>query len=98
LYGCGDTVNDYEGIKGFEAYRNELRLLYFASIKPDSGKLTALRMTPLRARRMRLDHASHQDAEWLRSTLEYISRRFGTRVDLDIDANLTVRPSRPDAR
>jgi len=93
LYGCGGTVDDYEGIKGFEAYRNELRLFYFASIEPDSGKLITLHMTPLRARRMRLDRASHQDAEWLRSTLERISRRFETRVDLDIDANLTVRAS-----
>ena len=93
LYGCGDAVDDREGIKGLEAYRNELRLLYFASIEPDSGKLTTLDMTPLRAQRMRLDHASHQDAEWLRSTLQHISRRFETRVDLDIDANLTVRAS-----
>jgi len=93
LYGCGDAVNDYEGIKGFEAYRNDLRLLYFASIEPDSGKLATLHMTPLRARRMRLEHASHQDAEWLRSTLQHISRRFETRVDLGIDAHLTVRAS-----
>jgi poly-gamma-glutamate synthesis protein (capsule biosynthesis protein) len=93
LYGCGDAVDDYEGIKGFEAYRNELRLLYFASIDPDSGNLTTLHMTPLRAQRMRLHHASHQDAEWLASTLQHISRRFETRVDLDIDANLTVRAS-----
>ena len=50
-------------------------------------------MTPLRACRMRLEHASHQDAEWLRSTLHYISRRFETRVELDIEANLTVRAS-----
>jgi poly-gamma-glutamate capsule biosynthesis protein CapA/YwtB (metallophosphatase superfamily) len=93
LYGCGDTVNDYEGIKGFEAYRNELRLLYFASIEPDSGNLTTLHMTPLRAHRMRLDHASYPDAEWLRSTLQHISRRFGTCVELDIDADLTVHGS-----
>jgi len=47
----------------------------------------------MRARRMRLDHASHQDAEWLRSTLEHISRRFETHVTLDIDANPTVHAS-----
>ena len=93
LYGCGDAIDDYEGIKGFEAYRNELRLLYFASIEPDSGKLTTLHMTPMRARRMRLDHASYQDSEWLRSTLEHISRRFETPVNLDTDANLTVHAS-----
>ena len=93
LYSCGDAVNDCKGIKGFEAYRNDLRLPYFASIEPDTGKLTTLHMTPLRACRMRLEHASHQDAEWLRSTLQHISRRFETRVELDIEANLTVRAS-----
>lgn len=91
LYGCGDAVNDYEGIKGFEAYRNDLRLLYFASIEPDTGMLATLHMTPLQARRMRLERASHQDAEGLRWTLQHISRRFETRVELDIDSNLTVR-------
>ena len=57
------------------------------------GKLTTLHMTPLRARIMRLHHASHQEAEWLRSTLRHISRHFETRVDLDIDTNLAVRAS-----
>src|SRR6187399_3323061 len=31
LYGCGDFINDYEGIRGYEAYRDELRLLYLAT-------------------------------------------------------------------
>ena len=30
LYGCGDLVNDYEGIDGFEEYRGELRLVYLS--------------------------------------------------------------------
>jgi len=93
LYGCGDLVNDYEGIRGYEAYRKDLRLTYFAAIEPGSGKLTALRMTPLRARRMRLDRASRRDAEWLCSTLLHISARFETPIGLDVDANLTVQLS-----
>ena len=91
LYGCGDAVNDYEGIKGFEAYRNDLRLLYFASIEPGSGQLTTLHMTP-RSDRMRLEHASHQDAEWLRSTLQHISRRFQRA------SSSTATPTSPCAR
>jgi poly-gamma-glutamate capsule biosynthesis protein CapA/YwtB (metallophosphatase superfamily) len=91
LYGCGDTVDDYEGIRTYEAYRHELRLLYFASIGRDSGNLTILRMMPVRMRRMRLEHVSRDDAEWLRSTLEHISRRYGTRVHGTADGVLTVR-------
>ena len=90
LYGCGDTIDDYEGIEVFDAFRHELRLLYFVSIDRNSGNLAALCMTPMRMRRMRLERASSDDAEWLRSTLEHISRPFGTRVET-IDGVLTVR-------
>ncbi len=81
LYGCGDTIDDYEGIGTFEAFRHGLRLLYFASVDRTNGHLAALRMAPMQMRRMRLEHASSDDAEWLRSTLERISGRFGTRVE-----------------
>jgi hypothetical protein len=39
---------------------------------------------------MRLEQVSSDDAEWLRSKLEHISGRFGTRVET-IDRVLTVR-------
>ena len=29
LYGCGDFLNDYEGIGGNEGFRGELGLMYF---------------------------------------------------------------------
>jgi poly-gamma-glutamate synthesis protein (capsule biosynthesis protein) len=29
LYGCGDFINDYEGITGYEAFRGDLGLMYF---------------------------------------------------------------------
>ncbi|MDR8394405.1 CapA family protein [Aliifodinibius sp. S!AR15-10] len=32
LYGCGDLINDYEGIAGHEEYRGELSLLYFPTL------------------------------------------------------------------
>jgi poly-gamma-glutamate capsule biosynthesis protein CapA/YwtB (metallophosphatase superfamily) len=89
MYGCGDTIDDYEGISGFEAFRHELRLLYFASVDSESG--TVLRMVPMRMRRMRLERAPDEDAEWLRATLAEMSTRFGTRVDNAADGVLTVR-------
>jgi poly-gamma-glutamate capsule biosynthesis protein CapA/YwtB (metallophosphatase superfamily) len=88
LYGCGDTIDDYEGISTFEAFRHELRLLYFASIDSQSGSV--LRMVPMRMRRMRLERAPDRDAEWLRATMAEMSRRFGTRVESAPDGVLTV--------
>lgn len=80
LYGCGDLVDDYEGIGGYRRYRDDLRLMFLVTAEPDTGRLDNLRLVPLRARRMRLWRAPHEDAEWLRSVLDRISRDFGTRV------------------
>jgi poly-gamma-glutamate capsule biosynthesis protein CapA/YwtB (metallophosphatase superfamily) len=90
LYGCGDTVDDYEGIGSYESFRHELRLLYFASIDRQTGSLSALRMVPMRMRRMRLEGAPDDDAEWLRVTVEQMSGRFGTRINSSGDGVLTV--------
>jgi poly-gamma-glutamate capsule biosynthesis protein CapA/YwtB (metallophosphatase superfamily) len=87
MYGCGDTIDDYEGIRTYEAFRHELRLLYFASVETTG---TSLRMVPMRMRRMRLERAPDQDAEWLRTTVDEMSKRFGTRVDNAGDGLLTV--------
>ncbi|GGQ07667.1 CapA family protein [Streptomyces roseolilacinus] len=80
LYGCGDLVDDYEGITGYEEYRDDLRLLYLAALEPDTGRLAALRMAPVRARRLRLEQASDAERDWLRATLDRVSRGFGVRV------------------
>ncbi|PQM46236.1 putative polyglutamine synthesis accessory protein [Mycobacterium talmoniae] len=90
LYGCGDTVDDYEGIEGFDTFRPALRLLYFATVDRDSGNLITLRMTPMRARRMRLERVGGDDVAWLRSTLDHVSQPFGTRIQDTSDGNLTV--------
>ena len=91
LYGCGDFIDDYEGIAGFEEYRDDLRLLFLVSLDPRTGKLTDLRMAPLHARQMRLQHASGADAQWLHATLDRVSRRFGSRIDLKPDRMLVLR-------
>lgn len=82
LYGCGDLVDDYEGIRGYERYRDDLRLLYLVALD-DTGRLRRLRMVPLQARRLRLEHAADLDTRWLREVLDGISRPFDVAVDLD---------------
>ncbi|MEU0192152.1 CapA family protein [Streptomyces afghaniensis] len=89
LYGCGDFIDDYEGITGYEEYRDDLRLAFLASAEADSGRLAALRMVPLRARRMRLEPASRADRTWLRTTLDRISRGVGVTPTPDGSLALT---------
>jgi poly-gamma-glutamate capsule biosynthesis protein CapA/YwtB (metallophosphatase superfamily) len=91
LYGCGDLVDDYEGIRGHDQYRHDLRLLYLPRLNPTSGELVELRMAPLQARQMRLHRASRRDAVWLRAVLDKASRRFGSRIDLGSDGTLSLR-------
>ncbi|MFF5537643.1 CapA family protein [Streptomyces cinerochromogenes] len=93
LYGCGDLVDDYEGIAGYERYRDDLRLLYLVSVEPGTGRLTGLRMVPLRARRLRLEHAPAEDTAWLGAVLDEHARPLGTRVVPADDGTLTVRPA-----
>lgn len=98
LYGCGDLVDDYEGIHGYERYRDDLRLLYLAELEPASGRLVELRMVPLQARRMRLQHAAEADAEWLRAVLEKVSNGFGSRIDRGPGDMLRLRIPAPSKR
>lgn len=93
LYGCGDIVDDYEGIGAHRAFRPELRLLYFASMERNDDTATTLALMPVRIKRMRLERASHDAIDWLRSTLERISEPFGTLVNVNADGSLGVYPS-----
>jgi poly-gamma-glutamate synthesis protein (capsule biosynthesis protein) len=91
LYGCGDMVDDYEGISGHERYRDDLRLLYLPRLDPASGQLRELRLAPFQARQFRLHRASEPDTEWLQAMLDDVSRGFGSRIDRDVEGFLTVR-------
>jgi poly-gamma-glutamate capsule biosynthesis protein CapA/YwtB (metallophosphatase superfamily) len=93
LYGCGDFIDDYEGITGYEEYRDDLRLLYLATIDAESGNLSALRMFPFQARQMRLHRASVRDTDWLAGNLGRVNRRFGSQVRLDPDGSLVLGPA-----
>ncbi|MFE5581716.1 CapA family protein [Kitasatospora sp. NPDC056531] len=94
LYGCGDFIDDYEGISGYEEYRDDLRLLYFVSVEPDTGELVGACMAPVQARQMRLTLASHEDSQWVREILDRTSRVFGSRIDLGPDGMLGLRRTR----
>jgi poly-gamma-glutamate capsule biosynthesis protein CapA/YwtB (metallophosphatase superfamily) len=45
---------------------------------------------PMRMRRMRLERAPIEDAEWLRASVMEMSRRFATRIDISTDGVMRV--------
>ena len=91
LYGCGDFLNDYEGIGGYEEYRGDLSLMYFAKIDPACGKLSQLQMIPTQIKRFRVIRASMDDTLWLKNILNREGNRLDTRVILDKDHIFSLR-------
>ncbi len=91
VYGCGDFLNDYEGIGEYEEFRGDLSLMYFVSLDPATGNLARMVITPLQIRRFRLNRASDPDAEWLRDVLSREGRALGTTVELTEDNTLILR-------
>ena len=90
LHGCGDFLNDYEGIAGYEEYRGDLSLMYFVDIDAASGDLAALELSPLQIRRFRLEPASPTDAAWLARRLARESAPFGVAVSEASPESLTL--------
>jgi poly-gamma-glutamate synthesis protein (capsule biosynthesis protein) len=82
LYGCGDFLNDYEGIRGYEEYRDDLALMYFVDINLNNKDLAALEIVPLQIRQFRLGHPLDRDLDWLQHVLNRESGRFGTTLSL----------------
>ncbi len=82
LYGCGDFITDYEGITGYENFRGDLAIMYFADLDKE-GNLLTLRMHPMKVRKFRLNYLSNQDMLWLENSLNTKGKRFKTSVTRD---------------
>ena len=90
LYGCGDFLNDYEGIGGHEKYRNDLVLMYFPSFNVLSGKLVRMNIIPMQVKRFQTVHATPRDKQWLLKTLSREGKQFGTEVRLLQDGSFRL--------
>ena len=90
LYGCGDFLNDYEGIRGYEEFRSELGLMYLPELDPASGCLQQLTLLPTRVAKFQVTRAAAEDAVWLQETLNREGRALGTSVRRGADGSLTL--------
>lgn len=94
LFGCGDFLNDYEGISGYEEFRGDLALMYFVAMDLATGKLAGLIMTPMQVRRFRLSYAEPQDVRWLQQVLDRESRLLGAKVEWLDECRLALSAGR----
>ncbi|MDH5558542.1 MAG: CapA family protein, partial [Alphaproteobacteria bacterium] len=90
LYGCGDFLNDYEGIEGYEEFRDDLVLMYFPGFEPQSGRLVEMTMTPLQIRNFRLSRPTQRDAAWIYKVLDRECRKLGARVEAVTEGRLAL--------
>jgi poly-gamma-glutamate synthesis protein (capsule biosynthesis protein) len=90
LYGCGDFLNDYEGIDGYEEFRGDLALMYFADLDAANADLVSLEIVPLQIRNFQFVQPSRPDVEWLQQRLDRECGRFGTSVALTAAGRLLL--------
>jgi poly-gamma-glutamate synthesis protein (capsule biosynthesis protein) len=81
LYGCGDLLNDYEGIQGHDEYRDDLALLYFPTVDIATGRLLRLILKPTQTRHFRVNRSPDAGEAWLLATLNREGLQLGTRVE-----------------
>jgi len=91
LYGCGDFLNDYEGIRGYEEFRGDLAIMYLADLEPGSGALARLDMVPFRVQRFRLVRPLAADVAWLCETLSRESATLNTQLMMRADGRLSLQ-------
>ena len=90
LFGCGDFLNDYEGISGYEEYRGDLVLLYRVKIIRQPRPFIEPMLVPFQVKRMRLSRATEADARWLCGVVRRESARFETEITLRPDLIMAV--------
>lgn len=91
LYGCGDFLNDYEGIGGYERFRSDLALMYAISMDSATGMLSRLQLFPFQMRRFRLHAITAEDTAWLSDTLSRVGKPLGSEVVINEEGSLELR-------
>lgn len=96
FYGCGDFLNDYEGIGGRESFRSEIVLMYLLTLDPGTGEMVRLEMHPFRIRRFRLNHPTADEVGWIHARMDRECRRFGRGVRREGERTLALDASALD--
>lgn len=91
LYGCGDLINDYEGIGTQGHFDPSAVCLYFAQVSRETGRLCQLEIVPMQLRRLRLAHATPAARRSLQSLFDTEGRKFNTGVQAQADGSWRLR-------
>lgn len=92
FYGCGDLLNDYEGIPGHEACRPDLRMMAFVSMTFPGRRLAGCELVPMRIVRFSLERAPKDDAAWLHEMITRECRILGSQARSRGENRLFLEP------
>lgn len=87
LYGCGDLINDYEGISFRERFDPSAVCLYFAHLSAETGALQQLEIVPMQLRRLQLVKPDAAACESLHALFDNAGRQLGTGITAQADGN-----------
>jgi poly-gamma-glutamate synthesis protein (capsule biosynthesis protein) len=91
LYGCGDFINDYEGIRNRKEYKGHLGFMYFPTCDPATGALKRLELVPTEIRKFRVNLARKKNRLWMADVLKREGAALGTSVQDTGDQHMLLR-------
>lgn len=94
LYGCGDLINDYEGIGSVGNLRSDLGCLYCLDLDA-AAALQQLEIVPLQLRCFRLQRADADALAWLQTMWQMHGRGFGSELLLQPGGRFALRRAHP---
>lgn len=95
LYGCGDLINDYEGIASRGELRSDVGCLWLPLLERDTGRLRRLRIEPMQLRRLRLQLADADARRFVEALLDRRERWPGTWLEALDDGGWVLRTPGP---
>ena len=90
IYGCGDLLNDYEGISGHESYKAQLGFLYFVTVDVNDGHLISFRMVPTEVKKMQITRPNKNNRRWMQKILSRECAQFGTKIKSSDDGTFSL--------
>ena len=91
LYGCGDLINDYEGITAMGRLDPSAVCLYFVQLSRASGEVQQVEIVPMQLRRLQLRHAQAAARRGLQSLFESAGPRWSTHLQAQEDGSWQLR-------
>lgn len=83
LYGCGDFINDYEGINSHQEFKGNLVLATFLSCNLNPFKLNRVDLDCLKLKKFQLTKPSLSEVRWMFDTLYEMNSEFKTPIQIN---------------